>query len=403
VRFDLSAQTADVSAEVDLSLLAAGGWPAFDLRQDGISAASFDGADLPVEALAHRDMGAGYEARMRAVEVDCEAGSRHRLQLRYQLGAPQATGANDVGWLGRGEGVRWDLWMSDLEPGRYLEMWFPANLCHDRLSIELDIEVSGTARPHTLLANGAVETREAGRRWAVRYPPSYTSLSPMLVLAPSDEIAQRRTSAAVAGQEVSVVIASLGGEGGDLDGAVDDTAAWLTYFSSRYGPWAHGDRFLAVLWDVPRGMEYDGATTASPGALEHEVFHSWFGRGVKPAHASDGWMDEAMATWATAAGRAGRGRYGSGELGLDEAPSTLFPPHPWSRHTPREAYSDGCRLLEGVAHLAGGAGRLRSALAEWHGGYAGKLASSDDLARHLARWCKRDLSPWWDRYVYGLH
>ena len=35
-------------------------------------------------------------------------------------------------------------------------------------------------------------------------------------------------------------------------------------------------------------MEYDGATTAAVGAVEHEVLHSWFGRGIKPARASDG-------------------------------------------------------------------------------------------------------------------
>jgi hypothetical protein len=402
VRFDAARQVAEVSASVELSLLDLEGWPAFDLRQDAISKAAFDGADLPVAALAHRDMGAGYEARMRAVEVDCEAGSRHLLQLRYRLGAPQAEGANEVEWLGPGNGLRWDLWMSDLEPGRYLEMWLPANLCHDRLSMALDIEVAGTPRPHALLANGAVDELEAGRHWTVRYPSSYTSLSPMLVLAPLDEVALRVADVTAAGRRLSVTAAGIAGGCGDLEAAVNDAAAWLSYFSTRYGAWAHGDRFLAVLWDAPRGMEYDGATTASPAALEHEVFHSWFGRGVKPAHASDGWMDEAMATWATASRKAGHGRYGCEELGLDEAPTTLSPAHPWSRHTPRDAYPAGSRLLEGIAYLVGGAGRLREVLADWHHAYCGKLASSEDLRQHLGRWCERDLRPWWDRYVYGL-
>lgn len=398
-RFDVASQVAEVSARVELVVLGKGGWPAFDLRQD-IEVAAFDGTALAPEALAHRDMGAGYEARMRAVEVDCEAGSRHRLELRYSLGAPQAAGALGIAWLGAGEGVRWDLWMSDLEPGRYLEMWFPANLCHDRVSIELDIEVTGTDRPHVLLANGTVEERSAGRRWSVSYPASFTSLSPMLVLCPADELEMRAVQVAAGARPASAVVVAKAGSA-YLDAAAADTAAWLSYFSARYGPWAHGGRFLAFLWEAPRGMEYDGATTASLAALEHEVLHSWFGRGVKPLRASDGWMDEAMATWATAPARAG-GRYGEEELGLDREPSLLCPSHPWSRHTPREAYSAGARLLAGLAHMAGGAGALRSALAEWHRLYAGELASSDDLARHMASWCGRDLRPWWDRYVYGL-
>ena len=407
VRFDVAAQLAEVSAVVDLTLEQYAGWPAFDLRQD-IDHASFDGREVPAEALAYRDMGAGYEARMRCVEVACDPASIHRLELRYRLGTPQATGAQALEWLD--EGVRWDLWMSDLEPGRYLEMWLPANLCHDRLAIELSVEVVGAGRRHVLLANGEIDETAAGRRWSVRYPPSYTALSPMLVLAPAEEVVLRRRDTSVAGLPLSVTVAFLAGAGEAADSAAmgptatdaaaADVTAWLSYFAARYGRWAHGNRFVAVIWGADRGMEYDGATTASPHALEHEVFHSWFGRGVKPARASDGWIDEAMATWATASRRA-VGRYGAEELGLDEPPTLLCPPHPWSRHTPREAYLGGSRLLAGLAHMAGGAPQLRSALAEWYGTYRGRAASSEDLANHMARWCGRDVGPWFDRYVYG--
>jgi len=400
VRFDVASEVAEVRAAVELELLSVAGWPAFDLRQD-IEEASFDGQPLAVEALAHRDLGAGYEARMRAVEVVCGAGSHHRLELVYKLGTPQAMGAKPVEWLGPSRGVKWDLYMSDLEPGRYLEMWLPANLCHDRVSIALDVEVAGTSRPHVLVANGAVSPVAEGRRWSVSYPPSYTSLSPMLALAPADELVLEHARAGGSGRPGPVTVAGPADRAADLASAAADVAAWLGYFSARYGEWAHGERFVALLWPEARGMEYDGATTASPEALEHEVFHSWFGRGVKPARASDGWMDEAMATWATASRRSGGGRYGSEELDLSLEPTLLYPEHPWSRHTPREAYAAGNRLLSGLAYMMGGAGELRSALAEWHRAYAGRSATTEDLRRHMERWCRRDLRPWWARYVYG--
>ncbi|SRR5579875_307237 len=400
VRFDSAAEVAEVAARVELELGPEAGWPAFDLRQD-VSSARFDGAKLPTWALAHRDLGAGEAHRMRAVEVSCEAASKHCLELAYELGAPQAEAARPVEWLGAANGVKWDLYMSDLEPGRYLEMWFPANLCHDRLSISLEVEVAGTSRPHALVANGTVETLVQGRKWSVRYPATFTALSPMLVLAPADELEHLDVKTDLGGAALSVRVVGLGSARGALEPAAADLAAWLGYFYSRYGAWAHGKHFTAVLWPEPRGMEYDGATTASVDALEHEAFHSWFGRGVKPARASDGWVDEAMATWATASRRAGGGRYGCEELGLDEAPMLLCPPHPWSRYTPREAYAGGNRLLAGLAHMAGGAGQLRSALAEWHQLYAGRLATTVSLRRHMERWCGRDLGPWWDRYVYG--
>jgi hypothetical protein len=400
VHFDVASQTAEVSATVELTIDGPTGCPVFDLRQ-GIDVATFDGKPLPPEALGHVDMGAGNEARMRVVDVVCEGGSSHVLSLRYRLGTPDATGALPVDWSPTGDGVSWDLFMSDLEPGRYLEMWLPANLCHDRLTVELEVEVAGTARPHVLLANGAAAEGTPGYGWSVRYPGTFTSLSPLLVLAPSDQVKEQQTAVKAGGDETRVRVARVDGVGTDLHDVTADIAAWLSYFTERYGSWAHGDDFLAVVWDLPRGMEYDGATTASEPAIEHEVFHSWFGRGVKPACAADGWIDEAMATWATASRRATAARFAVEELGLDEPPSLLYPAHPWSRHTPREAYAAGGRLMSGLAYMAGGAAQLRSALASWHKAHSGGPASTRELAAHLESWCGRDLAPWWDRYVYG--
>ncbi len=400
VRFDVASQTTEVSATVELTVDGPTGCPVFDLRQD-IDAAELDGVPLPPEALGYADMGAGYDARVRVIDVACEGGSTHVLNLHYRLGTPEATGAVPVVWSPPGDGVSWDLFMSDLEPGRYLEMWLPANLCHDQFAVQLEVEIAGTARPHVLLANGTAVEHTPGYGWSVRYPETFTSLSPLLVVGPSDHVRAQQTTVQAGGKETRVRVARVDGVGTDLHDVTADIAAWLSYFTERYGPWTHGDDFLAVIWDMPRGMEYDGATTACEPAIEHEVFHSWFGRGVKPARAADGWVDEAMATWATASRRATSGRFAVEELGLDEPPSLLYPAHPWSRHTPREAYAAGGRLMSGLAHMAGGAAQLRSAFAAWHKAHSGRPASTRELAAHMESWCGRDLTPWWDRYVHG--
>jgi aminopeptidase N len=147
-------------------------------------------------------------------------------------------------------------------------------------------------------------------------------------------------------------------------------------------------------------MEYDGATTSSVPALEHEVFHSWFGRGIKPARAADGWIDEAWTTWATSH-RPEQPRFSAEPLGLEEPPVELYPQHPWARRTPEEAYTDGPRLFAGLAYLFGGAERLRAAMAEWYQVNAGRLVTTDGLAAHLKSWSGVDISPWWGRYVHG--
>jgi len=383
VTFDLVEKEASVSAAVDFVIDGPDGCPVFDLRQP-VGSLRLDGEPLPGEAFFHQDLGGGEGAGVAMLDRSLAAGSRHRLELQYRLMTPEATGAVPIDW---DDGVRFDFWMSDLHPGRYLEMWLPANLCHDRFALGLDVRVLGTKVEHTLITNGAQQG------WRVDYPAHFTSLSPMLVLQPSHtlEIRTRPAQLTVRSSECDA----------DLAACEADIAAWLVYNAERYGPWVHGERFTAVLRPPGRGMEYDGATTAAVAALEHEVFHSWFGRGVKPARASDGWIDEAWTSWATSSRRREEGRFAVVELGLDEPPVLLYPPHPWSRYTPIESYRDGARLFAGLAHLLGGADRMRQSMADWYRAHAGGFVSTNGLQNHLTEWSGVDVGPWFERYVHG--
>jgi hypothetical protein len=283
-------------------------------------------------------------------------------------------------------------------------MWVPAPLVHDRFALHLDVQLEGTDRPHTLIANTAGVNAEPSRRaWSLVYPAHFTALSPMLVLAPADTIEMRRTAVHLAGRSRSLGLVTAGHTDSDADLAAceADVKGWLSYLAARFEPWVHGDTFWAVVWSPGRGMEYDGATTAAVAALEHEVFHSWFGRGVKPARASDGWIDEAFTTWSTSSRSSELPRFATDPLSLDEDPVVLYPPHPWSRHTPIESYGKGARLFAGLAHLLGGPDRLRAAMADWYRANAGGLVTTDGLAAHLKLWSGVDIGPWWARYVHG--
>jgi len=401
LRFDVTAAEAYAEATVEFRGGAVDGLPALDLRQE-IEWARLDGMDLSPADLARRDLGAGAAAGMRVLDVLVEAGSRHRLEVGYRLETPDAEGANPIGWVP--DGVNFDLWMSDLHPGRYLEMWVPAPLIHDRFSLRLDVAVEGSDRAHTVIANTAGVDAEPGRRsWSLLYPAHFTALSPMLVLAPTDALEVRRTAFPLAGRDRSLglVTARPLDVEADLASCEADLQAWLSYMAARYQPWIHGDTFWAVLWGPGRGMEYDGATTASVPALEHEAFHSWFGRGVKPARASDGWIDEAFTVWSTAADRHQIARFSAEELSMDEPPVVLYPSHPWSRHTPTESYREGARLFAGLAYRFGGPDRLRAAMADWYRANAGELVTTDGLAAHLKLWSGLDLAPMWARFVHG--
>jgi hypothetical protein len=401
LRFDVPAQEASGEAVVRFAAGGETGHPAFDLRQP-IDWVRLDGKDLGPEVWPSVDLGAGPGAEMRVLEVSLEAGTGHELEVGYRLDTPAAVGSEPIVWTDGG--LRFDLWMSDLHPGRYLEMWVPAPLIHDRFALKLDVELVKGDRPHAVITNAEnVDVLARGGSWSLRFPDRFTSLSPMLVIAPADEVELRHGTVTLPDRERSldVVCGRYLEVDADLGACEADIKSWLLYSSTRYGPWVHGDTFWAFVWGHGRGMEYDGATTASVPALEHEVFHSWFGRGVKPARAADGWIDEAWTTWATTSRRTEQPRFAAEELTLDQPPVELYPQHAWSRHTAVAAYTDGARLFAGLAYLFGGPERLRSAMADWYRGNAGRAATTDGLAAHLTTWSGVDISPWWARYVHG--
>ncbi|MDQ6615056.1 MAG: hypothetical protein M3083_09975 [Actinomycetota bacterium] len=390
VTFDRAAATVSVEAVVDFALEECDGYPALDLRQP-LDSVRLDGVRLPGEAFSPTDLGGGPGAEMRVLDRSLARGSRHRLELRYRLATPAAQGAEALGWIG--DAVRWDFWMSDLHPGRYLEMWLPANLSHDRFQLKLKVAVEGGGA-HQLITNGT-EHQQGPNEWQVEYPATFTSLSPMLVLRPRDEIELRSRPG-----KVELITAKVAESDADLDANEADIAGWLEYNEHRYGPWVHGNRFTTVLLGPGRGMEYDGATTASVGAVEHEVFHSWFGRGIKPWRASDGWIDEAWTSWATNSRRRELGRFAVEELSLEEPAVLLYPPSPWSRHTPVESYREGARLFAGVAYLLGGAPEMRQAMADWYRQHAGGFVTTTDLERHLSKRAE-GVAALFARYVHG--
>jgi hypothetical protein len=275
--------------------------------------------------------------------------------------------------------------MSDLHPGRYLESWIPAPLCHDRFTLHVDLDIDGTAEPHAVFANGAYAAN------GVTYPSTFTSLSPMLVIAP-----EPRVEVVDAG---GITVFKLAGPEIDLGACHSTIRTCLDHNRETFGEYAFGDTFLAYLWGTTRGMEYDGATTSSMGALEHEVFHSWFGRGIKPATANDGWIDEAFTTWYTAGPP--RQRQWAEPFDAAEAPVVLRPPGVYDRFTLREAYVQGARLFAGVAAALGGPEGLVAAMAGLYSERVGGFVSTDELQGWLTKAAGSDLGWAFDRWVHG--
>ena len=103
---------------------------------------------------------------------------------------------------------------------------------------------------------------------------------------------------------------------------------------SDYGAWPHP--VLIVYNAGMGGMEYCGATMTDSSALGHEMFHSYFARGVMPANGNAGWLDEALASW----------RDDGYQTATSLTGSSRMSSHPYyTRTTDTAAYSFGSRFM----------------------------------------------------------
>ena len=132
--------------------------------------------------------------------------------------------------------------------------------------------------------------------WSVAFPDRFTACSHLLELRAADTVTSQAATTTLPGTgPVTIEAWKPVSSTIDLATQLTNLSSWLVSNVASTGPYVHGSRFVAFM--NVGGMEYDGGTTSSAGALRHEAFHSWWGRGLKPASQTDGWWDEAWTVY----------------------------------------------------------------------------------------------------------
>ncbi len=396
--FDAATQIATADASFEFVVGPTGGNPIFDLRQN-IEEAWLDGVAVPPAQIAHHDFGGGPDAHLRILERVLAAGSTHTLHLRYTLGIPLAplpTGRYlpQLTWSA-GPRLVFNFGFTDLQPGRYLETWLPANLIYDQFGLEVDIQIINTTIAHSLITNGSVSSLGTNH-WVVTFPDRFTALSHLLELRASDSLTSLIDTVLlpVSGSTVNVELWKLATNTTDLVPLMTSVKAFLQDNENDYGSYLHGNRFVVFI--ISGGMEYDGGTTTGTGALRHETFHSWYGRGVKPASQNDGWWDEAWTEYNMA------GASSAVPFNFAEAPVQLFTQNPYARITAGGAYTAGKRFFDGMASLIG-IGNLIAFMAEFYRNQNGRPATTAQLeALLLCRSGNQTVVDAFHRFVFGF-
>ncbi|MFN6546619.1 hypothetical protein [Mycolicibacterium nivoides] len=398
VTIDAQNSQAYVDATMTYVVGPVAGNPFFDLRQR-VERCWIDGAAVNSAEISALHVGErGRHSSVRVMRSWQHARSVHTLRVTYRLGLPMSDlgGAYPpvLAWL-PGPRVRWSFGMADLYAGRYLEAWFPSNLPFDHFQFTLELTITGSAIPHSVVTNGRVTTTGTNR-WTISFPPWFTTMSPLVELHAADTLQTASVAARLPVSDRPITISAWKFVTGDenLAASLAQLAALLSEQEHRFGAFG-GDSYVCFFHGASGGMEYGNATTTSESALRHEVTHSWFARGLSPASQADGWWDEGFTRYLESGSRAE-------PLDFWAPPVELCSRRPFQRTTTPQSYDAGSRVFRGIAEIVGRE-RLWSAMRDLYRARNGTSVSTPMLEAHLiVSTGAMSLVDVFHRFVYGF-
>lgn len=332
ITYDITNKSAKIKAEIQFDAPEAG-FPIFD-SVEAPESIMLDGK--PVEAVQTKTP-AG-ETTLRYISKAVKTGS-HKLTMEVPLKTLVEF---------KDGGVKSAFWTSDLSERQYLERYMPANFEFDQVKMNFTVKFEGLKKEKQAIYTNGVVTEVDGSTFKISYPSYFTSSSLFFHTVPQSTVKELKfTLKSIDGREIpSVVYVGSTSIFTSLDSLKRQTTEIFQELESDYGPFPHPS--ITVYNAGMGGMEYCGATMTSVSALGHELFHSYFARGVMPANGNSGWLDEALASWRD------NGYQSLGTL----AGSSGMSSHPYyTRTTDRAAYSFGerfMRLMDGKLKEKGG-------------------------------------------------
>jgi hypothetical protein len=284
--------------------------------------------------------------------------------------------------------VRSAFWMSDLSDRKYLEQYLPTNLEYDQYQNNIEVKVLNSQIEHVIYTNGQAE-EISKNHWKITYPETYTASSLYFHMSKAglkDEV--KRVYKSVDGRDIPVVVYTSYSANKYMTRALEI----LAELEADYGPWPHAQ--VIIYGAGSGGMEYCGATITSMSALGHELIHSYFARGIMPAHGNSGWVDEAIASWRDANYRTYSKRHLS---------RTIMASHStYKRTTDRNAYTKGMKFI-GFLHgkLSPGKDSFKVFLKSFFEERKFKPFKTYEFKDAIEKFYNTSLTEDFDNYIYG--
>ena len=332
ITYDLDSKSAKARAEIEFDAPEAG-YPIFDSVSEP-TRVLLDQTSAPAPLSKTPDGATTLRIVQRKVEI-----GHHHLSIEVPL-------TELVSF--KTDGVKSAFWTSDLDERNFLERYLPSNLEFDQVRMDFTVHFKGLKSQQLIYTNGAV-LRLDSETYRIQYPDHYTASSIFFHTVPAGSVDEIRFEVkSIDGRVLPAVVyaAKSSWGGSSLDRTREKVERTIRELEADYGPFPHPS--ITVYQAGSGGMEYCGATMSDFGSLGHELFHSYFARGVMPANGNSGWLDEAIASWRD-----------DGYQTLTSLSGTSgMSSHPYyTRITDTAAYSFGSRfmsLLDGRSRAQGG-------------------------------------------------
>lgn len=308
------------------------------------------------------------------------APGEHVLTMEHEL-------STNVSWQGS-TNVRSAFWIRDLRERMFLEQYVPSNLEFDQYAITMDVSFSGKSRfNQEIMANGIV-TKTGTNSWRIEYPAWYTVSCPYFHTFPVGGFKVRRFDVtSIDGRKIPFTIYSS-----TSSNAVKFSNEAIRVFNELekdYGAWPHP--WFIAYGSGSGGMEHAGATMTSFGALDHEMIHCYYAKGVVPANGNTGWIDEGIARW--------RDR-GYPRLPTTGGVANLAGRSVYARNTDNRAYSVGSDLWGHIDHLMANSGGLKVFLHAYFQANKFTVFTVDHFRNNLELFSGMDLTVLFQEQVY---
>jgi hypothetical protein len=298
------------------------------------------------------------------LQRELRQGETHALEARWTFALSDSGGrffadVNDI--HGNGNEVHWPTLNTPHELARHVIVF----------------RVHPVA-PYLMVGSGRLTARDGldAQEFVLDSEREVASYTVMFHLAPA--ASHTLTEQRIAGVDVRV-LAPNGGVTGDQAFALLDP--WLPVLRRDLGPFPMPRGLSVVLTQSGGGMEYFGATTTSLGALQHEVFHMYFGCSTVARTYRDSWWDEAIDMWYDLSSRSAVTPISDGfRSGIVNDRSAI------AKGFDTRAYSDGASIFQAVALGLGGRERMVQFLRQLHERRSFEPLTTWQLASEIQAW-----------------